>query len=229
MTPFALNRSVSIQFLRRPSVVRLTGRWVVGVLMLVLCAGCDQKQCGPDELLGQQLRQTLYVERQPDNISSIRDAYESFQEGQTITIAGRIFADGISPFDAGEASFTIIELPKPGHNHDDPGDCPFCKREMKNSKFAIVKIMDDQGTPIAQPADRLLDLVKNQDVVVAGPVSRVGQTLIVQLNSLHLLSPGAAESLSKSFRQGWQDQGTAAQSEQQPDQKSNGSQELSGA
>jgi hypothetical protein len=203
--------------------------WRACLLVFALCAGCDQKQCGPDDTLGQQLRQTLYVEKQPESISSIRDGYDSFAEGQTITIAGRIYADGISPFDANEASFTIIELPKPGHNHEDPGDCPFCKREMKNAKFAIVKILDDQGSTIAQPADQLLDLIKNQDIVVTGPVSRVGETLIVQLQGLHLLSPGAAESLSKSFRQALQATGADTQSEQPLDQQPDASREVSGA
>lgn len=225
MRSTALNRFWVSQYSSSAEQVPMMGYWWACLLVFILCSGCDQKQCGPDDMLGQQLRQKLYVEKQPASISSIRYAYDSFVEGQTITIAGRIYADSISPFDANEASFTIIELPKPGHNHEDPGDCPFCKREMKNAKIAIVMILDDQGIAIAQPADQLLDLIKNQDIVVTGPVSRVGETLIVQLQGLHLLSPGAAESLSKSFRQA---AGAETQSEQPIDQPPEASVEHSG-
>lgn len=164
-------------------------------------AGCDSAGDDALDALGLELRGRLQISEQPEGINSIRATYESFQAGQTVSIAGRIYAESLSPFDATEATFTVIELPKPGHNHEDPGDCPFCKRELRNAKFAVVKIMNTDGQVVPYSADRLLGLQKNQDIAVSGSAELVGDTMIVSMDSYHLLSREAADSLSIAFRE----------------------------
>lgn len=105
-----------------------------------------------------------------------------------VTIAGRIYAEGMSPFDPKESVFTVIELPKPGHNHEDPGDCPFCKHELKNAKIAIVRVVGKRGKTYPQSAETLLGLTKNQDITVTGKAKRVGDSLVIDLQCLYLLS-----------------------------------------
>lgn len=163
--------------------------------------GCDSNLDQQMEALGAELQGQMQLSQQPEGIGSIQAAYESFQPGQELTIAGRIYAESLSPFDLNEAAFTIIELPKPGHNHEDPGDCPFCRRELRNAKFAMVRILDADGQVIPHPADRLLGLRKNQDIAVTGVAELVGDTMIVSMERYHLLSDEAAESLSKAFRE----------------------------
>lgn len=149
--------------------------------------------------LASQVRSATLLNEKPELIQSIKSAYEAMQPDQTVTIAGRIYAESVSPFDEKESSFSLIELPRPGHNHEDPGDCPFCKRELRNAKFAIVKVVDESGNTFQQPADRLLGLTKNQDVVVAGRVSSVGETMVVRARLLHVLSKDDAQTLSVAF------------------------------
>ena len=171
----------------------------LGCGWLLLSGGCDRGSNGSAGDVDQELYQRLVDAEQPAEVSSILHAYETYEPDSLITIAGRIYAEGMSPFDAGKAVFTIIELPKPGHNHEDPGDCPFCKRELKNAKFAIIKVVDESGQVLSRPADRLLGLSKNQDVVVSGKASLVGDTLVVRLQRLHPLTPVAAERCLGSF------------------------------
>ncbi|MBX3420644.1 MAG: hypothetical protein KF752_03715 [Pirellulaceae bacterium] len=167
----------------------------------LLLAGCWSGSQNGSDALSQQYQQRLLVAEQPTDIRAIRDAYQAFQPDQSVTIAGRIYADGMSPFDPQQAVFTIIELPKPGHNHEDPGDCPFCRRELKNAKFSVVQVTDEAGMIVPRSADKLLGLSKNQNVVVFGKASLVGETLIVHLSGLHKLTSSAAEALSAQFHQ----------------------------
>jgi len=169
-------------------------------LYLAIClvfGGCNSS----DSIDGfaSQVRSAILVSQKPDQIDSIKSAYETPASAQPITIAGRIYAESVSPFDAKESCFTLIELPRPGHNHEDPGDCPFCKRELRNAKFAIVKLVDETGKVFQQPADHLLGLKKNQDITVTGLVSAVGETLVLHASKLHLLSHEDSQTLSKSF------------------------------
>jgi hypothetical protein len=127
----------------------------------------------------------------------IRQVYEALQTESPVTFAGMIYADSMSPFDNKQAVFTVIDLPRPGHDHEDPGDCPFCRRELKEAKFAIVRIIDESGKPVPVPADTLLGLKKNQRVIVSGIPTMMGETLLVRLNSLYILNMDAASQLAK--------------------------------
>jgi hypothetical protein len=178
--------------------LKLSSFLVVGCLWLV---GCESSSNQLQDSAYQEVVNRMRLDAQPSEISSILSVYESFQPDQTVTIAGRIYAEGMSPFDPNEATFTVIELPKPGHNHEDPGDCPFCKRELRNAKIAMVKLLGDDGLPIPKSAEKLLDLQKNQDIVLTGVASQVGDTLVVSMKSFYLLSREDAEALSQSFRQ----------------------------
>lgn len=166
----------------------------------LLLAGCNGTNVTPENLAVQQ---QLFVQQQPDDIRSLKASYENLADqpadGQVVTVAGRIYALGMSPFDAKESVFTIIELPKPGHNHEDPGDCPFCLRELKSARIAIVRAVDSSGKTYPQPADQLLGLAKSQDIVVQGKARRVGDTLVIDLQRLYLLQAAAAAQLSEDF------------------------------
>lgn len=134
---------------------------------------------------------------QPSDPASLVSTYENFKgDDEEVTVVGRIFALGMDAFDRESATFNLTELPEPGHNHDDPGDCPFCKRKLENAATALVQIVDDSGEAISQPADGLLGLEKNQDVVVSGTATKVGDLMIITANSIHVLSEEAAKELA---------------------------------
>jgi hypothetical protein len=48
--------------------------------------------------------------------------------------------------------------------------------------------MDEDGEVLKPSADKLLGLRKNQDVVVVGTASKVGDIMLVRASSLHVLS-----------------------------------------
>jgi hypothetical protein len=190
----------------------------IAALMAAALSGCSSSGTTVAPVSA-AIRQQLIVEQPPVDVSSLKATYERFQatpavtehqtpeqtpeqataSDQVVTVAGRIYALGMSPFDATESVFTIMELPKPGHNHEDPGDCPFCLRELKNAKMAIVRVVDTSGKTYPQPADKLLGLTKNQDIVVQGKASQIGDTLVIELQSLYLLPEAASAELSTTF------------------------------
>jgi hypothetical protein len=140
----------------------------------------------------EETRQKILQPEQPIQADSLAAAYAALQPGSEVVLVARIFSSLGDPFDRTHAAFNVIELPKPGHDHDDPGDCPFCKREMENAATAIVQIVDEQGEVLQVSADKLLGLKKNQDVVVTGVATLVGEVMLVNARAIHVLSAEAA-------------------------------------
>lgn len=183
---------ISNSMVTRRQCLRMLGALTCGV-GLPLTVGCR----GSDEKAYEELRRRVLLNELPADVLSLADAYAGFVERGNLTVVGRIFASTGSPFVLGRAAFNLIELPKPGHNHEDPGDCPFCKREMENAATAVVQILDSNGVLLRQSAERLLGLRSNQDVVVRGSVSMVVDTLVVNAHSLHVLTAANSSALEK--------------------------------
>lgn len=182
-----LANNLTREFCSKGAVLALCG------LGLLLMPGCQAETDAAVETL----RHKILTDRLPSDVMSLAEANAGFEEGMKVRVVGRIFADGMSPFDRESAAFNLIELPKPGHNHEDPGDCPFCKREMQNAANAIVQVVDDSGQVLETPAERLLALEKNQDIVAEGKATKVGEFLIVNATSLHILKEDDALLLAK--------------------------------
>ena len=162
-------------------------------LGLATLSGChEQSSAIPGEV-----RDNLLLDALPAQVLSLAEAHGAFVEGEQVSVVGRIFADTLSPFDPDAASFSLIELPKPGHDHENPGDCPFCKHEMENAATAIVHLVDEADEVLAYSAEQLLDLTMNQDVVVQGKMTKVGDMLIIRARSLHKLADEKSLELAK--------------------------------
>ncbi|MFK7736490.1 MAG: hypothetical protein AB8B50_10695 [Pirellulaceae bacterium] len=170
------------------------------VVACILQAGCSPPANSVDVTV---LRDSILVANEPQGLISLAQSYESVDAenaaSNATTIVGRIYASGMSPFEAESASFSVIELPKPGHNHDDPGDCPFCKRELENAATAVVQVVDAEGEPIAISAQELLGLERNDDIVATGTVEMVGDLMIVNATQIHILAEDAAAELASTF------------------------------
>lgn len=180
---------------------RLAIRNCAAIALVAIAAGLGLLGCSQSgstvSPVAAAIQKKLLTNAKPQLISSLKATYDSESTGQELTVAGRIYAEGMSPFDSKEAIFTIVELPKPGHLNEDPGECPFCRRDLKNAKMAIVQVVDEKGKPYPQSADALLGLKKNQDLVVSGKSSRLGDIMIIQPSSLYILSLSEAEELAK--------------------------------
>ncbi len=164
-------------------------------LALVMLVGCS-KSINP--IVAEAQTRFLASEIAGDPFS-LATANENFTEGMHVTVAGRIYASSSSPFDPRVASFAIIELPEPGHNHDDPNDCPFCKRKAELAASAIVQLCSSDGQPINMPANKLLGLENNQDVVISGSCTQVGEILIINADRLRVLEPDKAIEIAAGF------------------------------
>lgn len=163
---------------------------------LLVCVGCQPTE---DPLVQKSQKQFLTSEC-PTNATTISEMEGQAELPAEVTLAGRIYGGDFSPFDAQVATFTMIDLPAPGHNHEDPGDCPFCKHKADNAAMAVVRLVGDDGQPLNLPADKLLGLAQNQDVVVRGLPSKVDTMLMVDATLVHLLSSDDAVALAKQFQ-----------------------------
>lgn len=106
---------------------------------------------------------------------------------EQFVVAGKIYGGDVPAFDADNASFTIIELPEPGHDHEDPGDCVFCKRKLDEAEMAVVHLVDDSNNVIEIPANRLLDLKPGQNILAKGKIGVVGDMLVVRATQLRVM------------------------------------------
>lgn len=108
--------------------------------------------------------------------------------GDEVWVVGRIFAGDFEPWENGQASFLISELPAQGHGAEhDADNCPFCKRKAAQAPKAMVRFSDEAGSTLAIDARKLFDL-KTQDVVVVRGTATVAElnTLIIDATSLHV-------------------------------------------
>ncbi|MFO0940797.1 MAG: hypothetical protein U0930_08515 [Pirellulales bacterium] len=178
--------------------VRLPG--TIGLLVAIASSisllGCNTSGTSISPVAA-TIQSKILAASKPAEIASLKASYVAEASDQQITVVGRIYAENMSPFDPKESVFTIVELPKPGHLNEDPGECPFCRRDLKMAKMAIVQVVDEKNKPYPQSADKLLGLKKNQDVVVTGKSSQIGDTLIIQTTSIYSLPLAEAEELSK--------------------------------
>ncbi|QDV23211.1 hypothetical protein [Aureliella helgolandensis] len=171
----------------RRNYLKLLGT-LASSICLPVAAGCqgEKKQSIAD------LRAKVLTPEAPADVSSLSEAYATFEEDKRIRVVGRIFSSLGSPFDLDTAAFNFIELPKPGHSHNDPGDCPFCKRDMENAAQAIVQVVQESGEVLKPSAEILFGLNRNQDLVVVGTATKVGDIMLISASSLHVLSPEKA-------------------------------------
>ncbi len=92
-------------------------------------------------------------------------------ETASVVIAGRIDAGSVDPFQPGEMTFMISQLPDEGHAADDPehaDNCPFCKRELANAPKAIVQFRGADGNVLPGDARKELSVEKGDVVYVTG-------------------------------------------------------------
>ncbi len=174
----------------------MLNRYLCCLMLLAISGnGCSS----PEDVLVQQSRERFLSSELPAGLVSLASVVQSSTEGETVTVAGSIYGGDMSPFDPQESSFVMIELPEPGHKHDDPNDCPFCKRKAENAASVIVQLCDPQGEPLKIPADKLLQLSENQNVVVSGTCSRVNEMVIIRAERVHPIDSATSDELSAKF------------------------------
>ena len=189
------------------------GRLIAVIIVGVMMAGCG-KQEDPRVAEFRQRVLVTSVAMEPSSIAATLAKPDLTSNGE-VTIAGRIYGGKTKPFEDGEASFSLIELPEPGHNHDDPGDCPFCKHKLDEAAMAMVQICDSAGKPVNIAADKLLGLTEKQDIAVSGHAKKVGDLLLIEATTIQVLSTESSNNLASLFARSVKQQETEQETEQE--------------
>ncbi|WP_182868305.1 hypothetical protein [Stieleria mannarensis] len=150
-----------------------------GVLICVLATGCGD---APDPVSqdttmtssqpAQATETSLVLAEMPEGeISTPTEVMESGQQAVSVILGGRIDAGDADPFQPGQLSFMISQLPDEGHGEGDPDhadNCPFCKRKLENAPRAIVQFKGSDGNVLEGDSRQRLALEKGDIVYVTG-------------------------------------------------------------
>jgi hypothetical protein len=148
---------------------RRCGYYFVASFAALMMLGCDSST---DTVLAQH-RDALILSQEPADALTPTEAME-VSEPDAIALAGRIHAGEIDPFQPGQTSFMLTQLPDEGHGADNPDhadNCPFCKRRLEKAPKVIVQFKDDRGDVIKIDAKEMFGVKKGDAVVVQGKVA----------------------------------------------------------
>jgi hypothetical protein len=147
---------------------------VLGSLALALGCASNSPIANSDSLSAENSQYILATE--PAKAKSVVDAKKSVQDGEEVTLVGRI-GGSPSPFVAGRASFTVVDLSlipcseREGDTCQTPWDyC--CDTPHLPAATAVVKIVDGDGKTIAKDARKDLGMKELQTVTVKGKAKR---------------------------------------------------------
>jgi len=135
---------------------------------LLLGSGCQRAS---DQANAKSLDARFLLVAEPEDAITPTEAKEAHRDVGPITLVGRIHAGDYEPFERGQASFMLSELPDAGHADGDPehaDNCPFCKRKLENAPKVVVKIMSPDGSVMPVDARELLGVKAGDIVVVRG-------------------------------------------------------------
>jgi hypothetical protein len=130
--------------------------------------GCDQATTSQPSATGDS---SFILSSEPDGAITPTEAMESHHDHGPITLVGRIDAGEFEPFEPGQASFMLSELPDADHAGGDPDhadNCPFCKRKLEKAPKVVVKLLTPTGEVMPVDARNLLGISKGDIVVVRG-------------------------------------------------------------
>jgi hypothetical protein len=143
---------------------------------LAVCVGCSSGTSSPmSNGPTAQARQYLLLE-EPAAAKSVSEAKESAQDGEEVTLVGRIGGSD-HPFVSGRASFTIVDTSLVPCNEKEGDMCktPWdycCDSDRLPAATAVVKVVDDSGKTLAMDAKKELGMTELQTVVVTGKAKR---------------------------------------------------------
>lgn len=159
-------------------MVQTSHRWAVCMVGLLL-AGCGSS---PTENSGQfnasdqsvvdvNFASLVLKEMPQGDVSTPTEIMELGGEETSVVLAGRIDAGSMDPFQPGEMTFMISQLPDEAHAEGDPehaDNCPFCKHKLEKAPKAIIQFLGADGNVLAGDAQQSLSLQKGDVVYVAG-------------------------------------------------------------
>jgi hypothetical protein len=162
------------------------------VSMVVGAVGCQSKDTSTAKENTTPPTSSFLVSSEPTGAIPVGEAREKTEDGQEVTLVGRIGGSS-KPFVDGLAAFTIVDPKVPFCAADEGCPTPWdycCQTDAVKSNIATVKIVGEAGTPISTSARDLLNVKELSTVVVKGKAKRDDQgNLTVSANQV-FVRPG---------------------------------------
>jgi len=142
---------------------------------LALAAGCSSSSPTAGDASPPAEAAQYFLTEAPVAAKSVVDAKKSAQDGEEVTLVGRI-GGSESPFVSGRASFTIVDVSLVPCNEGPSDSCEtpwdYCCSTDLPQATAVVKIVDADGKTIAKDAKKDLGMKELQTVTVKGKAKR---------------------------------------------------------
>jgi hypothetical protein len=145
--------------------------------MVGLCVGCNTGATTSPALTGPTAAASKYfLSEEPASPKSVSDVKESAQDGDDVTLVGRI-GGSVSPFVSGRASFTVVDTSFIPCNEIKGDSCktPWdycCDTDRLPGSTAVIKVVDAEGKTLAMDPKKELGMAELQTVVVKGKAKR---------------------------------------------------------
>ncbi|TWU34315.1 hypothetical protein [Novipirellula artificiosorum] len=143
----------------------------LGLVLSVI--GCGQSKNTQHAVSPEKVSRYV-VEAEPDGAVAVGEARKTVQGEQLITLIGTIGGSS-EPFVEGLAAFTIVDRKVPYCSADEGCPTPWdycCTQDQVKDNIATVKIVDQDGIPVAEDARELLGVIELSTVVVKGKAER---------------------------------------------------------
>ena len=157
--------------------------WTAATLLILVTAfvGCQQESLTPTTQAPSASSPSVNGEKvlittEPDGAEDVIKVREAAQDGDEVTIVGRI-GGGENPWIEGRAAFFIVDgslkacSDIPGDQCKKPWDyC--CETPKLPTSTALVKVVDDNGDLVKVDARELLEVKELSTVIVKGRANR---------------------------------------------------------
>ncbi|EMI19880.1 signal peptide protein [Rhodopirellula maiorica SM1] len=148
----------------------------VGLCLFI--AGCNPATETAATQDGNAAEQSQFISAtEPEGAMAVGDARQSVEDDQSVTLVGLIGGSS-KPFVEGLAAFTIVDAKVPYCAPDEGCPTPWdycCETNAVKDNIATVKVVDENGKPVASDARELLNVKELSTVVVQGTAKRDDQ------------------------------------------------------
>ncbi|QDU82318.1 hypothetical protein Pla110_40730 [Polystyrenella longa] len=117
---------------------------------------------------------TYLASIEPTDALPIGKARESAQDEESVTVVG-VIGGSHDPFVDGLAAFTVVDPEVPFCSAEEGCPTPWdycCTQDQVKNNIATVKLVDENGKPLAADARKLLNVKELSTVVVEGKASK---------------------------------------------------------
>lgn len=158
-------------------------RWasvvVVPSLLLVMLAGCasESTESAATSAAGPSAAgQKFLAASEPAGAENIIRVREESKDGDEVTVVGRIGGD-VNPWVEGRAVFSLVDLSAKACSDIHGDGCPTpwdycCDSDTVKKGKALIKLVGDDGKPVATDARELLGVKELDTLVVQGQADR---------------------------------------------------------